>query len=159
MEEKKFPRTFRGKSVAAKTLEPCPSFWGQVGHLLMMWCYQSGSGNSFLLDLQIKSGLARVKNDCSCHQRAAIWHPPPLKSFQPEHRRRGGRRTSPARDAKSSAQIHMCLTGRMKHFLRVALAGPEGACQWLWSLRLRANKRCAAGNLCAWQLSTRRDFD
>lgn len=43
--------------------------------------------------------------------------------------------------------------------LKSRSCGAWRACQWLWSLRLRANKRCAAGNLCAWQLSTRRDFD
>ncbi len=115
-----------GLSLATKKLKPGSSFWGQVGHLLMIWCYQSGSGNIFCLIFssdQIWPCLGQ--NDCS-------WRPPPLKSLHPEHTRRGGRRNSQTQDAKSSAQIHMCLTDRMKHFLRIALAGPGGPVSWLW---------------------------
>lgn len=52
-----------GLSLATKTLRPGSSFWGQAVHLLMIWCYQSGSGNiSFAWSsVQIKFGLSWVK--------------------------------------------------------------------------------------------------
>lgn len=109
----------------AKTLKPGSGFWGQVGYLLLMWSYQSCCGDIFSLIFsseQIWPCLSQ--NDCCCHTHS--WLPPPLKSG-PEV---GG---EILRHKMQSHQFtSTCLTDRMKHFLRIALAGPGGSVSWLW---------------------------
>lgn len=109
-----------GLSVPTKTLKPAYSFRGQVRHLLMICCYQSGC-----LIFRLYQNLASFWSKFL----QLPWHPLSLKSLHPEHRHWDGRRNK-----MQSHQLRSkwCLTDRMKHFLRIALGGHGGPVSWLW---------------------------
>lgn len=71
------------------------------------WSYQKCLW-TFLFDLQLKFDLARVKAIIAAIK--SSWHPPPVKLLHHEYVCQGGRRNAQTQDAKSSTQIHMCLT-------------------------------------------------
>lgn len=103
--KKKKTMHLSGLSPATKNQKHGSSFGAEVGHLVVIL---SKCLRTFLFDLQLKFDLAWVKAITAAIK--SSWHPPPVKLLHHEYVCQGGRRNAQTQDAKSSTQIHMCLT-------------------------------------------------